>query len=331
MRENQARIKYKRGSLMVVQPSGDTRIPLESIDAVMMLGSAQITTDAIAECVKRNIRVAALNRGGSLRFFVGGPTGGNVHLRSALYGAVDDEKRSLSLARIIVAAKLQNSLRILRRWARDEDDTKLSKWLEGRASRIAERISHLPSAISADHVRGIEGDAARIYFAGIRRVLETTSLEFQHRNRRPPRDPVNALLGYCYGLFLAEMIGAIEATGLDFQMGFFHRPRSGRPSLALDLTEEFRPLVDRTVVTIVRRRQIRQDDFVETPGGGVYLNEEGKSKLLRIWEAHKEMTIHHFILDTSVERWALPSIQATLLARHLRGDIPNYAPFVLPQ
>ena len=138
------------------------------------------------------------------------------------------------------------------------------------------------------------------------------------------------MLGFCYGLLVTEFIGAVESVGLDYQMGFFHRPRSGRPSLALDLTEELRALTDRFVVSLVRRRQVGPDSFVEMPGGGVYLSDEGRTSLIKTWEDHKETEIYHGVSDRQVARWALPSVQATLLARHLRGDLPAYPPFVMP-
>ena len=138
------------------------------------------------------------------------------------------------------------------------------------------------------------------------------------------------MLGFCYALLVTECIGAAESVGLDYQMGFFHRPRAGRPSLALDLTEEFRALTDRFVVSLVRRRQVGPDSFVEMPGGGIYLTDDGRKRLLKAWEEHKEVEIHHRLLGRAIGRWALPSVQATLLARHLRADLPAYPPFVLP-
>jgi CRISPR-associated protein Cas1 len=163
----------------------------------------------------------------------------------------------------------------------------------------------------------------------MRQVLADSPLRFETRSRRPPRDPVNALLSFCYGLVVTEITGALEAVGLDPQVGFLHRPRPGRPSLALDLAEELRPLTDRFLVAAVRRRQIGPDAFVHTPGGAVYLSDEARPRLLDLWEHHKAGALAHPLLRGPVERWALPSVQATLLARHLRGDLPVYPPFVL--
>ena len=330
VRDHQARVGHRRGSLMVKQESGTTRIPLAGIDAVVLLGSGQVTSDALAACVSRGVRVASLRRSGALRFVVGGALSGNVHLRMAQHTAVLSEEHSLAIAQAVVAAKLQSSRKTLLRWSRDAKSPSTRQRLQQRAEMIAERIARVPSSRSGDHLRGIEGDAARIYFRGLGQHLDDIGLRFNARTRRPPRDPVNALMSFGYGLLVAELIGSINAVGLDHQLGFLHRPRSGRPSLALDLAEELRPMTDRFAVALLKRRQLGASHFVRTPGGAVYLSDDGRDKLLKSWESHKEALIPHKILRRPVERWALPTIQATLLARHLRGDLPLYPPFVLP-
>lgn len=329
VRDHRARVTHRRGSLLVTSPDGSQRVPLEAIEAVIMLGSGQITTQALEACVRRGVRVTALKMSGAVRFVVGDSTGGNVHLRTALYRAVSDTDHSLELSKAIVAAKLQNSRKVVDRWSRDEKEPAQSCLLAERAGQITDRISRLPGAHTADHVRGVEGDAARAYFGAVGRALSKSDLRFSVRNKRPPRDPVNAMLGFCYGLLVTEFIGALESVGLDYQMGFFHRPRSGRPSLALDLAEELRPLTDRFVMSLVRRRQVGRNSFVRMPGGAVFLSDEGRTSLIKAWEAHKEVETHHALSDRRIGRWALPSVQATLLARHLRGDLPAYPPFVM--
>lgn len=328
VRDHQARIGHRRGSLMVRQESGTTRIPLAAIDAVVLLGSGQVTTDALAACVKRGVRVASLRRSGALRFVVGGPMSGNVHLRMAQHAAVTSEEHSLTIARAVVAAKLQSSRTMLLRWSRDSKSTSDRQRLQQRADMIAERIARVPHTGSGDHLRGLEGDAARIYFGGLGQHLKDIGIRFNARTRRPPRDPVNALMSFCYGLLTAELVGSINAVGLDHQLGFLHRPRSGRPSLALDLAEELRPLTDRFSVALLKRRQLGAEHFVRTPGGAVYLADDGRDTVLKSWEAHKETSIPHRILRRPVERWALPTVQVTLMARHLRGDLRLYPPFV---
>ena len=330
VRDHRARIQHRRGSLTVSTPDGSHRVPLEALDAVVVLGGAQVTMQALDACVHRGVRVSVLKRSGAVRFLVNGPTGGNVHLRAALFEAVADDSRSLELSRAIVAAKLQNSRKVVGRWSRDEKDAVDRKRLADRSEQIRQRIARLADAVTGDHIRGIEGDSARIYFRALEQVMATSGLGFSSRTRRPPRDPVNAMLSFCYGLLVTECTGALESVGLDFQMGFFHRPRAGRPSLSLDLAEELRALTDRFVVSLVRRRQIAPTSFDRTPGGGVYLSDEARTALIEAWEAHKETEVPHGLLGRPIGRWAIPSVQATLLARHLRGDLAAYPPFVLP-
>lgn len=329
LRNHTARISHRRGSLHVSSSDGTHRIPLEAIDALLLLGGAQITTQALDACVQRGVRVAALRSNGAVRFIVSGPTSGNVHLRLAQNRVACECDRTLAISKATVAAKLQSSRRVVERWTRDHKDTAEADGPSARASLIRKRLARLGEARTGDQVRGIEGDAARIYFGALGRAVASGEFEFSGRSRRPPRDPVNAMLGFCYAVLVTECVGAAESVGLDYQIGFLHRPRAGRPSLALDLAEELRAVTDRFVVSIVRRRQIAPDDFVSTPGGGVYLNDNGRQRLIAMWEEHKESSLHHQLLGKPVGRWALPSIQATLLARHLRQDLPAYPPFVL--
>lgn len=323
-----ARVGYRRGSLVISHPEGKQRIPLQELDSVVLF-AGQITTDALTHCVRRHIRVAALTRGGRIRFVVGGPTTGNVHLRIAQYSTSTKFDENLDLCRVIVAAKLRSTISVLSRWSRDSRDRAISQELSRRTKRIRECIERLTEAPTPDHVRGVEGDAARLHFGGVARILDRGLLKYSARTRRPPRDPVNAALSFCYSLLVTEGSGAADSVGLDPQIGFLHTARSGRPSLALDLAEELRPLVDRFIVGLVRRRQLTTTDFIRTPGGATYLNDQGRRRLLRYWEEHKSVEYHHPILRRDVGRWALPTVQATLMARHLRGDLASYPPFLL--
>lgn len=328
VRDYKARVGYRRGSLVIAGSEGKQRIGIEAIDAVIMF-AGQITTDALAQLVRRRVRIAALTRGGRIRFIVSGPTSGNVHLRQAQHRAAEDAGTTLQITRNIVAAKLQNSRRVIARWGRDYPLPAIRADLRARSEQLGGKVAETANADSAHMLRGIEGDAGRLHFGAIRKVLSTEELQFTTRNRRPPRDPVNAMLGMCYALLVTEATGAAETVGLDPQIGFFHRARSGRASLSLDLVEEFRPLVDRFVVGIVRRKQLGTADFTFTAGGACYLTDSGRDRLLKLWEKHKDTEFQHYVLGRPVSRWALPTVQATLLARHLRGDLSGYPPFLL--
>lgn len=329
VRSHEARITRSKGSLLVRHGEERTRIPLESVDGVVVVGGATMTLDAVAACVERGIRVSVLRRSGALRWSATPPISGNVTLRRLQHRASDDPGHRLMLARWFIAAKMQNSVKVIRRWARDAPDGDTRRRLESRAQLIAERIGRLENSPTLDHVRGIEGDGARAHFSCLGIVLEGTRFPFAGRQRRPPRDPVNALLGFCYGLLATELVGALETVGLDPQIGFLHSDRAGRPALALDLAEELRPVIDRFGVGLFRRRQLGDDDFTKTPGGGTYLSDAGREKLFAGWEEHKTESIYHSVVERDVERWTVPGIQATLLARHLRGDLSVYPPYLL--
>jgi CRISPR-associated protein Cas1 len=332
VREYGAGIRLQKGSLLVTHHDGaKVRVPIESLDAVIMLGSVRVTTDALAACVDRSIRVASLARGGKVRFTVGGPLHGNVHLRLAQFRAATDPARSAELARWFVAGKLQNYRRLLRRWSSDIGEPQRAMML-AEQEMLESRLQDLAMSKDGDQIRGIEGDGTRRYFKALTARLssEGSDLAFGVRTRRPPRDPVNSLLSFLYGLATSEVSGAIEAVGLDLQIGFLHGFRPGRPSLALDLLEEFRPaLADRFALRLIGRRQIRSEHFVFSSGGACYLTEEGRSTVLKGYETFKEEDVQHRLLGRSVPRWSLPSVQATLLARHLRGDLPVYPPYVI--
>ncbi|HEU5001363.1 MAG TPA: CRISPR-associated endonuclease Cas1 [Actinomycetota bacterium] len=326
------KVALQKGSLLVTRRDATrVRVPIESLEAVVLLGSSLLTTDAIAACVERGIRVTSLRRGGRVQFVVGGPAHGNVHLRQAQFGAASNPLECAQLARWFVAGKLQNYRRLLGRWRYDIDEP-------GRTMVIMEqevienRLQGLTATDDGDRIRGIEGDATRRYFKALTARLdaERSGLRFGIRTRRPPRDPVNALLSFMYGLLTTEISGALEAVGLDLQIGFLHGARPGRPALALDVLEEFRPAIaDRFALRLIGRHQLRAEHFVNTAGGACYLTEEGRSVVFRNYDIFKGEEVLHRLLGRAVPRWTLPSVQATLLARFLRGDLPAYPPYVI--
>lgn len=331
VRDHYARISLQKQALMVTSGPVKTRVPLETLEAVILLGGAQATTDALAACVRRGVRLASLQRNGKLRFAVGGPVSGNVHLRVAQVRAASEPTQVAAFARWVVAGKLQNYRRLLMRWSWDAQGAQRSNMKE-QVEAIARRLQGLAGVTDGNKIRGIEGDASRRYFRGLASQLASTGtgLYFSGRARRPPRDPVNALLSFLYSLVLAEVVGALDAVGLDPQVGFLHVLRSGRPALALDLLEEFRPAIaDRLAVRLIARRQIRPEHFLLTPGGACYLTDQGRGLLISAYEAFKEEDVSHVLLGRTIPRWSLPAVQATLVARYLRGDIPAYPPFVM--
>lgn len=304
---------------------------MKGIDGIVLLGGGQISSQAMSACIQQGIRIASLSRGGKVRFVLGGPVKGNVHLRIAQYRAAEDQPRTVDVSRSLVAGKLQNCRRMVNRWAWDAGGLDREN-LKRIASRIEEGMEALAGARDGDHVRGIEGEGTRRYFKGMRVHLSRVDspFHFGERSRRPPRDPINAVLSFLYAIVLTEITGALESVGLDPQIGFLHGVRPGRPSLSLDLLEEFRPsLADRFVIRLVARGQLKSEHFLHSQGGACYLNEVGRKLLLTSYEEFKGEEIGHTLLGRAVPRWALPTVQATLMARYLRGDVPSYAPYVM--
>jgi CRISPR-associated protein Cas1 len=332
VRGHRAHVSVERDALIVADPdSGWTRVPLAALEGIVLLGNGQISTQALATCVERNIRVSSLRRGGQLRFALGGPVSGNVHLRVAQLRRYDDSVARDALSRTIVAGKLQNYRRLLKRWMWDAEGADKDT-LDALHQRVTGRIASLPAAASGDAIRGVEGEGTRWYLEGLAVHLADQEEGFRYlgRSRRPPRDPVNALLSFTYSLVLSEIVGALDAVGLDPQIGFLHGIRSGRPSLALDILEEFRPAIaDRFVVKLLKLKVLRRGHFTHTLGGACYLTDDGRKVFLEEYENSKDEMVSHKLLGRDVPRWVLPQVQATLMARHLRGDLPSYAPYLM--
>jgi CRISPR-associated protein Cas1 len=321
-------VRARDGSLVVHDPPVRTKVPIDSLEAVVILGYGQVTTQALDECTRRGVRVAALTRNGRIRFTVAGPQTGNVHLRVAQYRAATDQLQRTALSRMFVLGKLQNCRRTLMRWRRDARPQ--ARWTLTRGiEHLEERIHNAAAASDPDRLRGIEGDATRRYFQAVRAHLWGTDTTFDLRTRRPPRDPVNALLSFSYALLTTEIVGALESVGLDPQLGLMHSMRPGRPALALDLLEELRPVADRFAVRLFKLGQLDSADFTVAPGGATHLTDDSRKAVLNLYEEFKQADVVHPLLRRAVPRWSLPHTQATLLARHLRGDLPTYPPYVI--
>lgn len=328
--DHQARLRVKKHNLVVTTPEGEQRVPIETLDGVVLTGRADITNTALGDLTRRAVRVSAISKTGKLRFVVTGPTAGNVNLRLQQFRHATDPGATLTLARLIVAGKLQNAARRMARWSTRTSSTARAV-IDNELEGVRGHLPRLASARDGDELRGHEGDGTRRYFKsmGIHLAHANAAFDFQHRQRRPPRDPVNAALSYTYGLLLTETVGALDAVGLDPQIGFLHRPRPGRPGLALDLLEEFRPsIADRLVVRLFTRDQLGEQHFDCGPTGTTFLSDSGRRTLLHHYDELRNTDTTHIMLQRSVPTGLLPTIQATLLARFLRGDLPAYPPYV---
>lgn len=316
-----------------VEADGETllQVPVHHLGSVVCFGRVSVSPAAMAQCAEDQRDLVFLSRGGRFRAKVVGPTSGNVLLRLAQHEAYQDPDRSTDIARNIVAAKVQNSRLLLMREARQTHDTEAENALRHAAQSMATTIEDLGKTNSMNAVRGNEGRAGALYFSVFNHLVRAPddAFTFDGRNRRPPRDPVNALLSFLYALIRVECQAACEGVGLDPQIGFLHVARPGRPSLALDLMEELRPfLADRLALTLINRRQLTPEHFSTSLGGGVSLTEDGRKTLLVAYQKRKAEEITHPVAQRKTPIGLIPHLQARLLARHLRGDLPHYPAFV---
>lgn len=305
------------------------RLPLVRLQAILAFGRVTLTTPLIHRCAEDGRGIAWLTSHGRFRGRLTGGTLGNVLLRRAQHEALSDPERTLVLARQCVAGKVQNARSLLLRAARDSSNEPDETDLRAAAQQLGTLIAEVRESADLDVLRGIEGSAARTYFAAFSRMIRVDRREFAPvgRSRRPPRDRVNALLSFGYALLRAECEAALEGVGLDPQVGYLHSLRPGRPALALDLMEELRPaIIDRFVLRLINRRQIRIEHFDTTPGGAVSLNESGRRALLTAYQKRKESPAPHRLLRERIPVGLIPHVQARLLARYLRGDLRHYLP-----
>ena len=327
---------HKDGENVVVRWEGRERgrVPIHILGSVVCFGTVGATPALLGACAERGVCVTYLDRNGRFLARVEGPTRGNVLLRRTQYRAADDEGQAVSLAVSVIVGKLLNQRTVIRRALRDHHArlSGLSKQrlqtTERRLTRAAINSRHCQSV---DALRGIEGDGARSYNGAFNDLITVDDpiLEFKGRSRRPPSDPVNALLSFLYTLATHDYRSALESVGLDPAVGFLHRDRPGRPSLALDLVEEMRPvLADRLALTLVNRRQMTSRDFTTSASGAVGLREGARKEVLVAYQNRKKDEITHPFLEEKTTLGLVPFLQAQLLARHLRGDLGGYPPFL---
>lgn len=307
------------------------QVPLHHLGAIFTFGNVMISPFLMHKCMEEGRAVVLLNMNGRFMARVTGRAHGNVLLRQAQYEAVRDADRTARIARNIVAGKLQNAKQILLRGARETENAEIEGKLRHSAQVHSDTLFHLEKSTDIEEIRGFEGETANAYFHVFDSMVKENRESFimNGRNRRPPLDPMNALLSFLYTLLLNDCVSAAEGVGLDSQMGFLHALRPGRPSLGLDLMEELRSvLADRLALTLINLRQISKDDFEARVGGAVYLNEKGRKAVVVAYQKRKQDEFTHPLLEEKVPFGLVPHIQARLLARHLRGDMEEYTPML---
>ena len=308
------------------------RVPLHHLQAVVCFGHVNLSAPLMHRLADAAIALVLLDANGRFKARLEGAVSGNVLLRQAQHRAVDNAHFTLETARAIVAGKLKNQRQVLLRGAREAKQPDEKALLTRAAQDLAASLRALPPAATLDVLRGVEGEAARTYFAAINLIVRAdlrADFSMDGRSRRPPRDRMNALLSFLYAMWMNDCRSACEAAGLDPQLGFLHAVRPGRAALALDLVEEFRPIADRLALTMVNRGQLRATDFAQREGGAVSLEADARKAVVVAYQERKQELLTHPLLAESLPLGVVPLVQARLLARHVRGEALAYLPFAV--
>jgi CRISPR-associated protein Cas1 len=317
-------------TVRVYHPDQDGRriLPLVRIDQVVLFGGVTMTDELMLRCADDRRPVSWMTGFGRFRARLSGPVAGNPLLRRAQHRAYEDPEQRLTIAQRMVAGKIHNCRQVLLRSARDSAGPKQAL-MRTAAQRQAELLPEIGQAADLDVLLGLEGSAARVYFGAFPALCAASPDPFL-RSRRPPADRVNCLMSFLYGMLRVAVHGALEQAGLDPYIGYLHGVRPSKPSLALDMMEEFRPLLaDRLAITMLNRQELADHDFEELPGPAVRLTDDGRRTVLHAWQHSRERAWRHSYLNRDIPAALLPLVQARLLARHLRGDLDNYLPWTV--
>jgi len=324
-----------RDGLNVVVKAADEerfRIPIHNIQGIVTFGYTGASPALMALCAENNVSLSMLSEHGRFLARMSGKIKGNVVLRRQQFRMADDAEIKLKLSCIFVAAKLFNCRNVVQRAIRDHGNENSTPLLQNVSNVLDNRQRQALRAESFDKLRGIEGDSAMEYFGVFNELIIAQKEHFSMngRSRRPPLDPLNAMLSFAYTLLANEVQSALESVGLDPYVGFLHTDRPGRASLALDMMEELRPyLADRLVLTLINRKQVNAGGFKIQSGLGVHMSDDTRKELISAWQKRKSDTIFHPFLEENIPIGLLPHAQALLLARYIRGDLDIYPPFMM--
>lgn len=324
----------KEGETVAVRVEGKTlaQFPIHTLDGIVCFGQMSCSPFLMGFCAQRNVSISFLTERGRYLAKVQGPVSGNVLLRREQYRRADKSESSSGIARSLIIGKISNSRTILQRAIRDHGERLDKGAVRKAADELAALLKNLRGDnLSLDYIRGVEGRAGHVYFSVFDHLItaQKEGFIFSGRNRRPPLDPVNALLSFLYTLLCHDISSALESVGLDPAVGFFHQDRPGRPSLALDLMEEFRPfLVDRLILSLINRSQVIRKGFTVSESGAVRMDDETRKTVLTAYQTRKQEEIGHPFLGEKMPLGLFFFTQALLLARHLRGDLDGYPPII---
>jgi len=308
------------------------RVPIHHVGSVVCFGNIGLSTPLMHRLGDDGVALVMLDANGRFKARLQGSISGNVLLRQSQFLLASDATIALGIARSCVAGKLKNSRQVILRGARESKNQTEAATLTRAGDDLAASLRSLPGVTDLDTLRGVEGEAARKYFAGINLLVRPEfrdTFQMDGRTRRPPRDRFNALLSFLYSMLMNDCRSACEAVGLDPQVGFLHALRPGRAALALDLMEEFRASTDRLVLTLINRGQVTGKDFVEREGGAVLLEGDARKAVVVAYQERKQEELTHPLLAQSLPWGVLPMVQGRLLARTIRGEMADYLPYVM--
>ena len=307
------------------------RIPLHNLQSIVTFGYPGVSPALMGACAQRDVDLTFMSGSGRFLARVSGEVKGNVTLRKQKYRVSEDKTKSLAVARNFIFGKVYNARWILERAARDYPLRLDANRLKEKSKFLYQNLQQIRECNDTSKLLGLEGEAASVYFSVFDQLIlqQKEDFSFEERSRRPPLNRVNAMLSFSYSL-LAGMCGsALESAGLDPYVGVYHTDRPGRMSLALDLMEELRGVMaDRLVITMINRRAIKKEHFIQKENGAVLFNENGRKLFLSAWQERKQDNIKHPFLNEKIEWGMIPHVQAMLLARYLRGDLDEYPPFL---
>lgn len=307
------------------------RIPLHNIESIVTFGYTGVSPKLMGHCAENNISITFLSGSGKFLATICGESKGNVILRKEQYRISDNTDTSIQIARNMIVGKLFNSKWILERAIRDYPLRLDTGRLKKQSITLSNSIQKVQDTVNMDQLRGIEGEAASVYFSVFNELIlqQKDQFIFDKRNKRPPLDNVNALLSFSYTLLTSMCRSALETVGLDAYVGFMHTDRPGRASLALDIMEELRSVMaDRFVLTLINKRIISSNGFHIKENGAVIMDDDTKKTVISAWQSKKQDQIIHPYLNERIEWGMVPYVQSLLLSRYIRGDLDEYPPFL---
>lgn len=307
------------------------RYPLHNLEDIVVFSYLGISPQLIQKCIEDNIGICYLTINGRFIARLRGESRGNILLRREQYRLSDSEERSLEISKNIIASKIYNEKWTIERYIRQYEERIDNFRLKNTSIYLSHMIKRIPDVNDIDELRGIEGASQVEYFSCFDDMIlqQKGHFEFERRTRRPPLNPVNAMLSFIYAMLSNDVASSLESVGLDAYAGFMHTDRPGRISLALDLVEELRsPIADRFVLSLINTNQVKPEDFSYEDNGAVLIKDEARKKIIQAWQKRKQETITHPFLNEKIEWGLVPFSQALLLARYLRGDLDGYPAFL---